>query len=78
MAEYKDMSFLDAVKYLPTRLINAISKLIGMKGVVLVITIYLIKNKLLPDSAVGYTWIFIVLIVVFGEKALAVLKDIKK
>jgi len=76
--EYKDMKFMDAVKYIPTRVINAFSKLIGMKGVVLLITINLIKNKLIPDNAVGYTWFLIVLIVVFGEKALTVFKDIKK
>lgn len=76
--EYKEMSWWDAVKYIPTRFVNAINKLLGMKGVVLAGTIYLIKGEMIPDPAVGYTWILIVLIVVFGEKALTFIKDIKK
>lgn len=76
--EYKNMTFWDAVKYLPTRIINTVNKLLGMKGIVLAATIYLIRGDLIPDPAVGYTWIFIVLITVFGEKALTFIKDIKK
>lgn len=76
--EYKEMTFWDAVKYLPTRVVNAISKLLGMKGVVLISTIYLFQHQIIPEQAVGYVWIFIVLIVVFGEKALTFIKDIKK
>ena len=72
------MSLWDSVKYIPTRFVNSINKLLGMKGVVLAGTIYLIKGEMIPDPAVGYTWIFIVLIVVFGEKALTFIKDIKK
>ena len=76
--EYKDMGFKDAVRYLPTRIVNAISKIIGVKGVVLYLTFRMIEKKMIPDMAVGYTWFVIVLIVVFGEKALTFLKDIKK
>lgn len=78
MTDYKDMSFIEAVKYLPTRVINAINKLLGMKGIVLAGTIYLIRGEMIPDPAVGYTWIFIVLITVFGEKALTFIKDLKR
>ena len=72
------MDCWDAVKYIPRRFINMINKLLGMKGIVLAGTIYLIKKEHIPDNAVGYVWIFIVLIVVFGEKALTFIKDIKK
>ena len=78
MIDYKDMTFKDAVKYLPKRAVNAINKLLGMKGIVLAGTIYLIKSEVIPEPAVGYTWIFIVLIVVFGKDALVFLKDLKK
>ena len=76
--EYKEMSLWDSVKYILPRFINVINKLLGMKGVVLVSTIYLFKKDIIPEQAVGYVWIFIVLIVVFGEKALTFIKDIKK
>lgn len=78
MTDYKDMTFTEAVKYLPARVINAINKLLGMKGIVLAGTIYLIRGEMIPDPAVGYTWIFIVLITVFGEKALTFIKDLKR
>jgi len=78
MTDYKDMNFIDAIKYLPSRIINTINKLLGMKGIVLAGTIYLIRGDLIPDPAVGYTWIFIVLITVFGEKALTFIKDLKR
>jgi len=76
--EYKDMSLWDAIKYIPKRIVNMFNKLLGMKGVVLVSTIYLFQKDIIPEQAVGYVWIFIVLIVVFGEKALTFIKDIKK
>ncbi len=78
MTDYKDMTFVEAVKYLPARVINAVNKLLGMKGIVLAGTIYLIRGEMIPEPAVGYTWIFIVLITVFGEKALVFIKDLKR
>lgn len=78
MTDYKDMKLMDAIKYLPKRAVNTINKLLGMKGIVLAGTIYLIKGEMIPEPAVGYTWIFIVLIVVFGKDALAFIKDLKK
>ena len=78
MTDYKDMNLWEAIKYLPARIVNAINKLLGMKGIVLAGTIYLIRSDLIPDPAVGYTWIFIVLITVFGEKALVFIKDLKR
>lgn len=78
MTDYKDMTFIEAIKYLPARIINAVNKLLGMKGIVLAGTIYLIKGEMIPDPAVGYTWILIVLITVFGEKALTFIKDLKR
>ena len=76
--EYKDMKLRDSIKYILPRLVNVINKLLGMKGIVLVCTIYLFKKDIIPEQAVGYTWIFIVLIIVFGEKALTFIKDLKK
>lgn len=72
------MSFWDSLKYIPNRILNAISKLIGMKGVALFTTYHLISEEMIPEEAVVYAWCFIILIVVFGEKALTVFKDIKK
>lgn len=76
--EYKDMKFFDAVKYLPTRAINAISKLIGIKGIVLYMTYRMIAKDHIPEAGVVYAWVFIVLIVVFGREALTFIKDLKK
>ncbi len=76
--EYEDMKLRDSIKYILPRLVNVINKLLGMKGIVLVCTIYLFKKDIIPEQAVGYTWIFIVLIIVFGEKALTFIKDLKK
>ncbi len=78
MMEYKDMTCKDAIKYIPTRILNMISKLIGMRGVALVTTIYLFKGKYIPDAMIAYVWMFTILIVVFGDKALEAFKDIKK
>lgn len=76
--EYQEMKLRDALKYIPTRFINLFNKLFGMKGVVLFLTYILFIQEIIPEAAIGYTWIFIVLIVVFGEKALTFIKDIKK
>lgn len=76
--EYKEMSLWDSIKYILPRTVNVLNKLLGMKGVVLFSTIYLFQKDIIPEQAVGYVWIFIVLIVVFGEKALTFIKDIKK
>ncbi len=76
--EYKDMKLWDAVKYIPTRLVNLINKLLGLKGIVLAITYLLFIQDIIPEAAIGYTWIFIVLIVVFGKEALTFIKDLKK
>ena len=76
--EYKEMKFKDAAKYLPTRLVNAINKLIGVKGLVLFATYKLIEDKAIPAEVSHYAWGFVVLIVVFGKDALSVIKDIKK
>ena len=78
MKDYKDMRLMDSIKYIPTRIFNLINKLLGMKGVALAGTIYLIRGEMIPEPAVSYTWIFIVLIVVFGEKALTFIKELKK
>ena len=78
VCDFADMTCKEAFKYLPARIINLVNKLIGIKGVVLFTTYCLFKQELIPESAVGYVWIGVVLIVVFGEKALTVFKDIKK
>jgi len=76
--DYKEMNFIDAVKYLPTRIVNAFSKLLGIKGIVLYATYHMIKEEMIPDNGIVYVWIFIVLIVVFGREALTFIKDLKK
>jgi len=76
--EYKEMTLLDALKYIPTRAFNAFSKLLGMKGIVLYATYYMITNDHIPDPAIAYVWIFIVLIIVFGRDGLQFIKDLKK
>ncbi len=76
--DYKDMDCKQAIKYFPTRIINLLNKLVGLKGVILAVTYILFHQKLIPEAMVGYVWIAVVLIFVFGEKALTVFKDIKK
>jgi len=78
MTNYRDMKLLQSIKYIPIRFVNMVNKLFGMKGVALAGTLYLIKGEMIPEPAVAYTWIFIVLIIVFGEKALTFIKDLKK
>ena len=76
--EYKDMDCKQALKYFPTRIINLMNKIVGLKGVILFMTYVLFKQHLIPEAMVGYVWIAVVLIFVFGEKALTVFKEIKK
>lgn len=78
MIEYKDMKLLEAFKYIPTRAVNLLNKMLGLKGIAIASTMYLIHNSLIPDPAIGYVWVLVILIVVFGEKALTLIKDIKK
>ena len=78
MTDYKDMTFIAAVKYLPTRVINLASKLLSLRGVALYWTYFMIKEELFPIEAVPYVWGFALLVGVFGDKALTVIKDLKR
>ena len=78
MKDYKDMTCLDAVKYIVVRFLNMISKIIGMKGVVLVATMWMIMKAYIPVEAVAYIWIVLMLTIVFGEKFLEAIQHIKK
>ena len=78
MKDFKDMNFKESICYLPVRIINLFSKLFSMRGVALGATYFVMYKEMLPDAIVAYVWMFVILIVVFGDKALSVLKDIKK
>lgn len=68
----------ETFKNLPNRLVTLIWKLIGWKGVMTTITTIMIWCGKIPESAVPYVWIALLLVVIFGEKALGVIKDIKR
>lgn len=76
--EFKDMDFLETLKDMPCRLISTIHKLAGLKGVIIALTMYLGKAKIIPIESFSYTWIIIVIIVIFDYKALDFIKEIKK
>lgn len=63
---------------IPNRIITLVWKVIGWKGVFVALTVILIYHEKLPDGSIPYVWIALMLIAVFGEKALDVIKDIKK
>lgn len=68
----------ETLKNLPNRFITLIWKIVGWKGVMTALTFFLVLNGQIPESAVPYVWIALMLITIFGEKALDVIKDIKK
>ena len=63
---------------LPNRLVTLVWKIIGWKGIMTALTVISIWSGKIPESAVPYVWISLLLVVVFGEKALDVIKDVKK
>ena len=66
------------IKDLPARFVKLIWKLVSRKGVILAVTILLIRTDVFPEEAKAYLYGFIVLIVLFGIEGLKFLKDLKK
>lgn len=68
----------EIVKDLPARLFRLIWKTISRKGIILILTVWLIKTDTFPAASEPYIFGFIVLLVLFGIEGLKFLKDLKK
>ena len=68
----------DVVKDLPARFMRLIWKLISRKGVILGVTVWLIKTDTFPEAAEPYIFCFVILLVLFGIEGLKFLKDLRK
>jgi hypothetical protein len=72
-------SFGKIFKDLPRRFIAGLWKLIGSrKFYVLALTVYLMKTKTIPEDAVGYVYLFIIVLVLFGMEGIKLIKEIKR
>ena len=78
MNDVVEKSAWETVKDLPARFVKLIWKLVSRKGVILAVTILLIRTDVFPEEAKAYIYCFIVLIVLFGIEGLKFLKDMKK
>jgi hypothetical protein len=65
-------------KNLPNRFVTLIWKVIGWKGILLGLTVLLFWFEKIPNTAVAYVWCFIVLVILFGQKGLDFIKELKK
>ncbi len=68
------MHFKDMYVYLYRRLLICISKFIGRKGVVLLLSTVLLCNKMISDQI----WFFIVLMIVFNIGGVQIASLFKK
>jgi len=78
MKDIKEKTAWEVIKDLPARLLRLFWKLLSRKGVVLALTIWLIKTKTFPEGSEPYIFGFIVLLVLFGIEGLKFIKDLKK
>ena len=73
-----EMTLWEVIKDLPTRFVKLVWKLISRKGVILAVTVLLIRTDVFPEEAKAYLYGFIVLVVLFGIEGLKFIKDLKK
>ena len=78
MVDIAEKKLLEVVKDLPARLMRLLWKIVSRKGVILILTIWLIKTKTFPVGSEPYVFGFVVLLVLFGIEGLKFLKDLKK
>lgn len=58
---------------IPKRFVTMIHKFLSMKGVAFITATYLVVHGGISE----YTWLAVTLVLIFGEKALGVIKDIR-
>ncbi len=58
---------------IPKRLVTMLHKFLSMKGGAFITATYLVIHGGISE----YTWLAVTLVLIFGEKALAVIKDIR-
>ena len=63
----------ELLKTIPKRIITVLTKLLSMKGIGFATATYLLTKGLLP----AWAWVSITLVLIFGEKVLAYIKDIR-
>ena len=78
MKDIKEKTAWEVIKDLPARLLRLFWKLLSRKGVVLLLTVWLIKTDVFPEDAKVYIFGFVVLLVLVGIEGLKFLKDLKK
>ncbi len=78
MIDISEKKAWEVLKDLPARLLRLLWKLLSRKGVILLLTIWLIKTKTFPTGSEPYVFGFVVLLVLFGIEGLKFLKDLKK
>ncbi len=59
---------------IPKRLVTMLHKFLSMKGGAFITATYLVIHGAISE----YTWLAVTLVLIFGEKALAVIKDIRR
>jgi len=68
-----EKTFWELLKTLPKRIITVLTKLLSMKGIGFGTATYLLAKGILP----AWAWLATTLVLIFGEKALGYLKDLK-
>lgn len=68
-----ERTFWELLKTLPKRIITVLTKLLSMKGIGFATATYLLMKGLLP----AWGWLATTIVLIFGEKALVYLKDLK-
>lgn len=78
MKDIKEKAVWEVIKDLPARFVRMVWKFVGQKGVILGVTIWLIKTDTFPEASEPYIFCFVILLVLFGIEGLKFLKDLKK
>lgn len=65
---------METLKNMPNRVVTLFWKLIGWKGVMVALTVYLT----LMDKLDSYVWVVVFLLVIFDRAGLEFIKEIKK
>ena len=68
-----EQSFGRLLLSIPKRLVTVITKMLSMKGVAFATATYLVMKQMIP----AWAWLSVTVVLIFGEKALKYLKDLK-
>lgn len=74
MKELQEQTFREVVKGIPTRAIGLVSKLIGIKTIVLGLATWLMLRGVIAD----YVWLIVVVLFLFGREGLKWLEKLKR